>query len=156
MEGERHKYYLVALRDFASKRVALDALTSRQSAAIVTFLVAAWRKLGLPGTLQLEATAFESGASPSRLHRTNSPDSAFTAVHAYGRAGHDSLWAMSAPKPAINASSEMVDESSAKRPIFFMTLVRSSPASDSSRIRSMRGVRFGAGAAVTAEVGRPS
>jgi transposase InsO family protein len=54
LEGERHKYYLVALRDFVSKRVALDALTSRQSEAIVGFLVAAWRKLGLPRTLQLD------------------------------------------------------------------------------------------------------
>lgn len=54
LQDQSQKYYLVALRDFASKRVALGVLTSRQADPITAFLVEAWRKIGVPRTLQLD------------------------------------------------------------------------------------------------------
>jgi len=52
--GQPQKYYLLALRDFRSKAVALAAAQDRQSATISDFLVAAWQRLGLPQTLQMD------------------------------------------------------------------------------------------------------
>ena len=54
LKGSSHKYYLLALRDFYSKAVALAAAPNRQAQSIANFLVAAWQKIGLPKTLQMD------------------------------------------------------------------------------------------------------
>jgi putative transposase len=54
LKGSSHKYYLLALRDFYSKAVALAAAQNREAQSIANFLVAAWQKIGLPKTLQMD------------------------------------------------------------------------------------------------------
>jgi len=54
LKGSSHKYYLLALRDFYSKAVALAAAQNRKAQSIANFLVAAWQKIGLPTTLQMD------------------------------------------------------------------------------------------------------
>lgn len=54
LRGSGHKYYLVVLRDCASRRCALDVLSSREAQAITDFLVASWQWLGLPAYLQMD------------------------------------------------------------------------------------------------------
>lgn len=52
--GSDQKHYLVALRDVHSKAVAMAATQNRQAETIVDCLVAAWQRLGLPKTLQMD------------------------------------------------------------------------------------------------------
>jgi putative transposase len=54
LAGSSQKHYLLALRDFHSKRVALDAARNKQAQTIAGFLVAAWQRRGLPSLLQLD------------------------------------------------------------------------------------------------------
>jgi transposase InsO family protein len=54
LKDNANKYYLLALRDYHSKAVALDASENRQAQTIADFLVAAWQRLGLPNTLQMD------------------------------------------------------------------------------------------------------
>jgi hypothetical protein len=54
LRGSSHKYYLAVLRDRASRRCALEVLSSREAQAILTFLVASWQWLGLPDYLQMD------------------------------------------------------------------------------------------------------
>lgn len=54
LHGGDQKHYLLALRDFCSKRVALQAAQNRQAQTIASFLVAAWQRCGLPKILQLD------------------------------------------------------------------------------------------------------
>jgi len=48
------KHYLLALRDVHSKAVAMGAACNRKAETIVDFLVAAWQRLGLPKTVQMD------------------------------------------------------------------------------------------------------
>lgn len=52
--GNPQKYYLLALRDYRSKAVALDVAQNRTAQSITNFLVGAWQRLGLPTTLQMD------------------------------------------------------------------------------------------------------
>lgn len=54
LTGRSHKYYLLALRDVYSKAVALDIGENRKAQTIANFLVAAWQRIGLPQTLQMD------------------------------------------------------------------------------------------------------
>lgn len=54
LEGSAQKHYVVALRDFRSKRVALAVTQNRQAQTIVDVLVAAWQRYGLPRVLQMD------------------------------------------------------------------------------------------------------
>jgi transposase InsO family protein len=54
LTGSSQKHYLVALRDYVSKGVDLDALESREAQPITDFLVAAWQQRGLPKVLQMD------------------------------------------------------------------------------------------------------
>lgn len=54
LTGSGQKHYLLALRDVHSKAVAMDATQNRQAETIVDFLVAAWQRLGIPQTLQMD------------------------------------------------------------------------------------------------------
>jgi transposase InsO family protein len=48
------KHYVLALRDFRSKRVALMTTPNKQAQTLTDFLVAAWQRLGLPHVLQMD------------------------------------------------------------------------------------------------------
>ena len=54
LTGSSEKYYLLALRDFCSKGVALQAVQNRQAQTVANFLVAAWQRRGLPQVLQMD------------------------------------------------------------------------------------------------------
>ncbi len=54
LAGSAQKHYVLALRDFRSKGVALSAAQNRQAQTIVDFLVAAWQRRGLPKVLQMD------------------------------------------------------------------------------------------------------
>jgi len=54
LSGSAQKYYLLALRDFCSKGVALQAAQNRKAQTAVDFLVAAWQRRGLPKILQMD------------------------------------------------------------------------------------------------------
>jgi putative transposase len=54
LAGDAQKHYVLALRDFHSKGVALDVAQNRQAQTIVDFLVAAWQRRGLPKVLQMD------------------------------------------------------------------------------------------------------
>jgi transposase InsO family protein len=54
LQGSSQKHYLVAIRDFCSKRLAITATMNRRGQTIAEFLVSAWRKLGLPDALQMD------------------------------------------------------------------------------------------------------
>ena len=54
LRGSCQKSYLVVLRDRYSHRCAIQALQSREAAAIVEFLVASWQWLGVPTYLQMD------------------------------------------------------------------------------------------------------
>ena len=54
LTGISDKHYLLAVRDFCSKAVALEAADNRKSQTIANFLVAAWQRIGLPTTLQMD------------------------------------------------------------------------------------------------------
>jgi putative transposase len=54
LSGSSQKHYLLALRDFASKAVALDGAQNKRGATLARFLVSAWQRRGLPVILQLD------------------------------------------------------------------------------------------------------
>lgn len=54
LQGSSQKYYLVTLRDVYSKKVAIQALSSKKMEAILDFLVDSWRKIGCPKYLQMD------------------------------------------------------------------------------------------------------
>lgn len=54
LTGSSQKHYLLALRDYVSKGVALTAIESREASNIAAFLVAAWQRRGLPKVLQMD------------------------------------------------------------------------------------------------------
>jgi putative transposase len=54
LQGSSQKYYLVTLRDVYSKKVAIQALSSKKMEAMIDFLVASWRKIGCPKRLQMD------------------------------------------------------------------------------------------------------
>lgn len=54
LQGSSQKYYLLSVRDFHSKRLAITATMNRRAQTIVDFLVSAWQKLGLPDALQMD------------------------------------------------------------------------------------------------------
>lgn len=54
LAGESQKHYLLALRDFCSKSVALEATQNRKAQTVANFLVAAWQRRGLPSILQMD------------------------------------------------------------------------------------------------------
>jgi transposase len=54
LSGSAQKHYLGALRDTVSKRVALAVFQDKQMETLMDFLLAAWRKLGLPNVLQMD------------------------------------------------------------------------------------------------------
>lgn len=54
LQGSSQKYYLVTLRDVYSKKVAIQALSSKKMEAMIDFLVDSWRKIGYPKRLQMD------------------------------------------------------------------------------------------------------
>jgi transposase InsO family protein len=54
LSGGSQKYYLLALRDFVSKRVALDVAKDHTAATVAAFLVQAWQRIGMPQVLQMD------------------------------------------------------------------------------------------------------
>lgn len=54
LQGSSQKYYLAALRDVYSKKVAIQALSSKKMEAIIDFVVDSWRKIGCPRRLQMD------------------------------------------------------------------------------------------------------
>ncbi len=54
LAGSAQKHYLLAMRDYASKVVALDISQNKQGKTIAEFLVSAWQRHGLPTILQLD------------------------------------------------------------------------------------------------------
>jgi hypothetical protein len=54
LQGSSQKYYLLSVRDFRSKRLAITATMNRRAKTIVDFLVSAWQKMGLPNALQMD------------------------------------------------------------------------------------------------------
>jgi putative transposase len=63
LANQPQKHYLLALRDFASKGVAVEAVTDKQGQTMVDFLVSAWQRRGLPAVLQMDnAMTFRGNA----------------------------------------------------------------------------------------------
>lgn len=54
LQGSSQKHYLATLRDVYSKKVAIQALSSKKMEAIIDFLVDTWRKIGCPKRLQMD------------------------------------------------------------------------------------------------------
>jgi putative transposase len=54
LKDDSQKYYLMALRDYFSKTVALDVARDKQAPTIAAFLVQAWQRMGLPEQLQMD------------------------------------------------------------------------------------------------------
>lgn len=54
LQGSSQKYYLASLRDVYSKKVAIQALSSKKMESIIDFLVDAWHKIGCPRHLQMD------------------------------------------------------------------------------------------------------
>ncbi len=54
LKDDSQKYYLMALRDYFSKMVALDVARDKQAQTIAAFLVQAWQRVGLPEKLQMD------------------------------------------------------------------------------------------------------
>lgn len=54
LSDSKQKHYLLALRDFRSKGVALDVSQNKQSRTVAGFLVAAWQRRGVPKVLQMD------------------------------------------------------------------------------------------------------
>ncbi len=74
LTGSSQKYYLVALRDVRSKRVALMATKNMQMETIIDFVLTAWLNMGLPKILQMDNGLEFRGSnryprSPGRLVR---------------------------------------------------------------------------------------
>jgi transposase InsO family protein len=54
LSGNAQKYYLCALRDACSKRVALAGLEDKKMESIIDVLLSVWQRLGLPKVLQMD------------------------------------------------------------------------------------------------------
>jgi transposase InsO family protein len=54
LTGNSQKHYLVALRDFCSKGVALHTAQNKQARTVANFLVSAWQRRGLSKVLQMD------------------------------------------------------------------------------------------------------
>lgn len=54
LAGSAQKQYLVALRDYASRRVALEAADNRRAETVTACLVRAWQRYGLPQVVQMD------------------------------------------------------------------------------------------------------
>jgi hypothetical protein len=54
LTGSPQKHYLLALRDYVSKGVALQASRTKQAQTMADFLVAGWQRRGLPKVLQMD------------------------------------------------------------------------------------------------------
>ena len=54
LSEQSQKHYILALRDFASKGVAVDAATNKRGQTTLNFLVSAWQRRGLPVVLQMD------------------------------------------------------------------------------------------------------
>lgn len=54
LTGSAQKYYLCAVRDACSKRVALAGMQDKQMEHIIAVLLSGWQKLGLPKVLQMD------------------------------------------------------------------------------------------------------
>jgi IS30 family transposase len=54
LSGSPQKYYLIALRDCVSKRIALQVSKNHQSQTVTDFLVKAWQRIGIPKILQMD------------------------------------------------------------------------------------------------------
>lgn len=54
MSDSSQKYYLSALRDFVSKRVALSVAKDHKATTVAAFLVQAWQRIGMPQVLQMD------------------------------------------------------------------------------------------------------
>ena len=63
LANQSQKHYLFALRDYASKGVAVEATTNKRGQTMVNFLVSAWQRRGLPDVLQMDnAMTFQGSA----------------------------------------------------------------------------------------------
>jgi len=54
LSGSSQKYYLLALRDYASKRVALGAAQDHKAESVAAFVVQAWQRIGISQVLQVD------------------------------------------------------------------------------------------------------
>jgi len=54
LSGSDQKHYLLALRDYASKRVALGVARNRKAQSVADFIVKAWQRIGLPRVIQMD------------------------------------------------------------------------------------------------------
>jgi len=54
LQDNAQKHYLLALRDYASKRIAVEISLNKRSVPIADFLVSAWQQLGIPKRLQID------------------------------------------------------------------------------------------------------
>ena len=54
LQESAQKYYLLAVRDYVSKRIAVAISLNKRAAPITDFLVRAWQQLGIPKTLQMD------------------------------------------------------------------------------------------------------
>ena len=54
LSDSSQKYYLLALRDFVSKRVALSVAKDHKATTVAAFLVQAWQRIGMPQVLQMD------------------------------------------------------------------------------------------------------
>lgn len=54
LSDSSQKYYLLALRDFVSKRVALGVAKDHKATTVAAFLVQAWQRIGMPQVLQMD------------------------------------------------------------------------------------------------------
>lgn len=63
LTNQSQKHYIFALRDYASKGVAVEATTNKRGQTMVNFLVSAWQRRGLPDVLQMDnAMTFQGSA----------------------------------------------------------------------------------------------
>lgn len=54
LQDNPQKHYLLALRDYLSKRIAVEVSLNKRAVSIADFLVSAWQQLGLPKKLQID------------------------------------------------------------------------------------------------------
>jgi putative transposase len=54
LTGSSQKHYLLALRDYVSKGIALTDVENREAHSIAAFLVASWQRRGVPTVLQMD------------------------------------------------------------------------------------------------------
>jgi len=54
LQENSQKHYLLALRDYASKKITVDISLTKRSVSIADFLISAWQQLGIPKKLQMD------------------------------------------------------------------------------------------------------